>query len=232
VALSEQGITARLIGGLAIASHCHRPCPPQLARTYADIDLVVRRSDARSLAAALDERGYTPNRGFNNLHGDRRLLFYDEPNARQLDVFVGSFQMCHALELDDRLDGDPRTLTPADLLLTKLQIVEANAKDLSDALLLLFMHDLGVDGAGDVIGVDRLVDVTHADWGWFTTSTDSLERVSAAASILDEGDVARVRTAIDSIRRALEEAPKTLGWRARARIGRHKRWYELPEEVG
>ena len=47
-----------------------------------------------------------PNKRFNSLRGDRRLLFYDEPNGRQIDVFVGQFLMCHQLDLDDRLSLD------------------------------------------------------------------------------------------------------------------------------
>ena len=30
---------------------------------------------------------------------------------------------------------------------------------------------------------------------------------------------------------ALEDAPKSSGWRLRARLGERKRWYELPEEA-
>jgi hypothetical protein len=30
---------------------------------------------------------------------------------------------------------------------------------------------------------------------------------------------------------ALENAPKTIAWRMRARVGRRVRWYEVPEEV-
>jgi hypothetical protein len=36
--------------------------------------------------------------------------------------------MCHALDLRDRLALDELTLTPADLLLTKLQVVETNER--------------------------------------------------------------------------------------------------------
>ncbi len=30
---------------------------------------------------------------------------------------------------------------------------------------------------------------------------------------------------------AIDAAPKTLGWKARARVGERVRWYETPEEV-
>ncbi len=34
-----------------------------------------------------------------------------------------------------------------------------------------------------------------------------------------------------ALRGRLEEAPKTRAWRMRAKVGRRKRWYEVPEEV-
>ena len=114
--------------------HRHRPLPAALQRTYGDIDVVVKRGHDHGLKQALEELGYVPNKRFNGLHGDRRLLFYDDVNNRQVDVFIGNFRMCHTLELNDRLGLDAHTLAPADLLLTKLQIVKINAKDVVDSL--------------------------------------------------------------------------------------------------
>ena len=51
------------------------------------------------------------------------MIFYDRPNGRHIDLFVGSFRMCHELPLADRLDRDSPTLPLAELLLTKLQVV-------------------------------------------------------------------------------------------------------------
>ena len=227
------GAMVRLIGGLAVAQHQHLPFPPPLRRTYADIDMVVKRGHDRLLREALETNGYTANRGFNSLHGDRRLLYYDEPNGRQLDVFVGVFAMSHALDLGARLDRDPRTLTPADLLLTKLQIVELNQKDIVDALALLLQHEVADERTGDVIGIDRLVQVTSRDWGWFTTFTDNLAKVrNAARAILDPTDVAQIVSRIDRILAGVVDSRKSVAWRIRARVGRRVTWYELPEEVG
>jgi len=92
----------------------------QLQRSYADIDIVIGRKDGRAAKTALLELGYLPNERFNALRGDRRMLFYDTVNGRQLDVFVGTFDMCHKLDLSDRLTLLPGTLSIADLFLTKL----------------------------------------------------------------------------------------------------------------
>ena len=36
---------------------------------------------------------------------------------------------------------------------------------------------------------------------------------------------------LNDLWRAMQEAPKSTGWKLRARIGERKRWYELPEEA-
>ena len=136
-ALAGRGLDVRLIGGLAVARHRHRPVPATLQRSYGDIDLVIHPKQGKAFRAAMVELGYTPNVRFNNMRGDRRLLYADEPNDRKLDVFVGGFQMCHGMDLSSRLNLHPLTLAPADLLLTKLQVVHINYKDLLDAVTLL-----------------------------------------------------------------------------------------------
>lgn len=228
----DRGLTVRLIGGTAVAQHSHGEQPVALRRICADIDVVVRRADQRKLRALLESSGYVPDEGFNAVHGARRLLYYDRPNGRQLDVFVGEFRMCHQLDLDHRLALDPATLTPADLLLTKLQVVEVNAKDLTDAASLLLWHEIGDERSGDVVGIDRLIDVTSRDWGWFITFTDNLAKIGEALGGLSDADATLVSTRATRIGQAVAQAPKSLRWRARARIGRRAPWYELPEEVG
>jgi hypothetical protein len=227
-------VTARLIGGLAVACHLHTSTPPGLDRAYGDIDIVVGRKQSRATTAALAGLGYRPNQRFNALHGDRRLLFYDEPNGRQLDVFVGSFAMCHTLDLSARLGFGPDTLSVADLLLTKLQIVEINTKDLVDAAQLLRNHELdrGDQPGADHLSLDRLCAVTSGDWGWYTTLSDNLARLAGfAQQELAEPDQGTVTGRVQAIQQAIDQAGKSLRWKARARLGRHSPWYELPEEV-
>ena len=131
----------------------------------------------------MEHLGYRPNKRFNNLRGDKRMLFYDEPNGRQVDVFVSRFDMCHGLDLANRLDTGSRTLFPSDLLLTKLQVVQINRKDLVDALTLLLRHEVATSGA-DVVDLDRLVSVTSGDWGRYTTPIDNTARIPDLANDL------------------------------------------------
>lgn len=231
-AARADGFPVRILGGVAIGILAGKPLPEPLRRSYADIDLVVRRDDGGRARTLLMKLGYEADRGFNSLHGSARLLFYDLANSRRLDVFVGVFKMCHELELGTRLELVPETLTPADLLLSKLQIVELNRKDLQDIVTLLHVCATGDQPRVDTIDLSRLEHVTGADWGWHTTVADNLERVSTAAGeLLPEGDATIVQGRVQEIRRAIEHAPKSLGWKVRARVGRRMQWYELPEEV-
>jgi hypothetical protein len=227
-------VSARLIGGLAVARHQHLATPTELRRSYGDIDIVIGRKEGKGAKAALTELGYEPNERFNALRGDRRMLFYDTANGRQIDVFVGTFAMCHALDLSGRLALLPDTLSVADLVLTKLQIVEINAKDLVDASQLLRNHQLSrADEAGrDEVSLDRLCAVTSADWGWYTTLSDNLAKLADfARDALAEPDGGVVTERAQAIQQAIDAPGRSLRWKARARIGRHAPWYELPEEV-
>jgi hypothetical protein len=232
---AAQNASARLLGGLAVALHQHVATPPELERSYGDIDIVAGRREGRQVRAALTGLGYVANDRFNALHGDRRLLFYDTANGRQLDVFLGTFSMCHMLDLSARLTMLPETLSIADMLLTKLQIVEVNRKDLIDAAQLLRNHELSrEDGPGqDDLSLARLRSVTSTDWGWYTTLSDNLAKLTAfAQDALAEPEHHLITERAYAIQQAIDQAPKSLRWKARARLGRRTAWYELPEEVG
>jgi hypothetical protein len=230
---AEASVLVRLLGGAAVGMHRHGLRPPALERRYGDIDVVVKKGHDRGFKRVLEELGYVPNRGFNNLHGDRRLLFYDERNGRQLDVFIGTFRMCHMLELDDRLERHPQTLAPADLVLTKLQIVRINTKDIVDALALLLEHRVAMEDSGEVIDLGRLQHVTGRDWGWYTTFTDNLKRLAPVPDVgLTPAAAEEVADRVATIQQALRSARKSLPWQARAAVGRRVTWYEQPEEIG
>lgn len=234
---SSPDLPVRLLGGVGVALHDHRPVPAALERGYGDLDVVVPPKSARQTTAVLTAAGYEPNKRFNALHGANRMLFYDTENKRQVDVFVGTFSMCHRLDLSGRLGEHAFSLDAADLLLTKLQIHEINRKDLVDAVRLLLTHENadigGAAGSPDAMSLDRLRAVTSADWGWFTTVTDNLALVrDAAADLLDPGEASVVETRADAIHESLKAAPKSMRWKARSVVGRKTPWYELPEEVG
>ncbi len=230
-AAEAQGITLRLLGGLAIRLHAPSATHRALERAYPDIDLATdaRSQAVESLIAGL---GYAPDRQFNLLHGSSRLLFYDESHGRQVDVFVGRFEMCHRLPITERLALESLTLPLAELLLTKLQIVQLNEKDLRDVAALLLDHPVG-DSDAETINAAYIARLLANDWGLWRTITLNLDKARAFAdsSGLDESQKGVIRERIESLLAAIEAAPKSFKWKSRAAIGERKRWYELPEEV-
>jgi hypothetical protein len=231
-AIQESGVPLRLLGGLAIHLHGDEP-HPALRRSYGDIDLVCARKAGRESSRFLVGLGYEANERFNAMNGSERMIFYDRAHSRHIDLFVGSFRMCHALPLADRIERDSPTLPPAELLLTKLQIVRLNAKDIADMLALVLGHDVTEDD-DDAINAAYIAELLAGDWGLWRTSRGSLERVAAALpeSGLSAEEQARVQDRLDRRWERVEREPKGLRWRSRARIGDSKRWYEEPDEIG
>jgi hypothetical protein len=109
--------------------------------------------------------------------------------------------------------------------------MRTDRKDLADIMCQLADHPIGRDGDGE-IGLKRMVDALSADWGFTHTVERNLGKV---AELWDEDPVldasCPIPEQIAAIRAALDAAPKSLGWKARARIGELVRWYETPEEV-
>lgn len=232
-AARASGTDVRLLGGLAIA----RLCPsaqshPRLRREYADIDIVARPKHRAAVSTLLVELGYEADARFNDLHGHSRLLFYDVPHDRQVDVFLGTFRMCHTLDLSDRFLEGYDCLPLADLVLTKLQIVELNEKDAKDVMTVFLDHDLAEGEDDDVIDVGHIRRVCSADWGFYTTVMDNAEQLRQMSdAVLEDAERAVVCDRIDRLVADLSRSAKTLKWRMRSRVGRRVAWYELPEEV-
>jgi hypothetical protein len=233
VAARARGVVVRLAGGLAIRHLCPAAQTPPLSRTYGDLDLAIAgRGAHRPLIDLLQSLGYEPVVMFNALNGSTRLQFDDLKNDRHADVFVDAVRMCHVIEFKDRLELFDDTLSPADLLLTKLQIVELNGKDVLDLMALLHDQDLK-KGVGKGIDTEYLEQVWSDDWPLWRTSQLTLDKIGVAVpSTVDGMAAARINESVSRLQAVLESGRKTLRWKLRARVGERIRWYELPEEVG
>jgi len=228
------GVTARLIGGLAVRAHCPSANHGALEREYPDIDLVVVRKDGRNLEPLMQRLGYVPDRMFNTLNGDRRQLYRDPARGRQVDVFVGDFDMAHRIPMERRLGVEPLTVPLAELFLSKAQIVALNHKDVKDLLALLLDHAVA-EGDAETINLAIVARLCAGDWGLYTTVNGTLGRVieslDSDAVTLDAGQSRLVRQRVTRMQTALEAAPKTVAWSVRARLGRRVPWYQEVEEV-
>jgi hypothetical protein len=226
-AAREARLTVRLLGGVAVNVRS-RGLPPALMREYQDLDFATSKKSAGHLQKLLRDLGYEPNLGFNAMNGKERLLFYDNPNERQVDVFVRSFRMCHAIPLEARLTVDEDTVPLAELLLTKLQIIELNEKDVRDTVALLLEHEVTDDDVG--VNGSRVASLCADDWGLCRTISHNLEALRDRVGSY-EVDSDAVTSRVSVLLERIETAPKSRAWRLRAKVGERKRWYQLPEEV-
>jgi hypothetical protein len=224
------GLSLRLLGGIAIYHLCPTARHPDFERSYKDIDMVGLARERATLQRLFIDHGYEPDREFNLLHGMQRLIFRHTADERHIDVFLDRFQMCHTFDLRDRLHLHPATLTPADLLLTKLQVVEATENDLRDLFALLSDLPLGAEpGAIDVAYIAQLA---ARDWGLYRTLALSLDRLDRWTVGRPVYGAYRVSSQIAVLRETIEAQPKTMAWKMRARIGDRVRWYDIPDEGG
>ena len=247
-AADAHGLTVRLMGGMAIRAHAP-DWTARTRRTEVDLDFATTSRDRAAFYELLAKEGYTPDRQHNALFGRKQAYFVDTARKRPVDVLVDTLEMCHRLEFGDRLGASRPTLPLAELLLSKLQVVRINRKDVLDALVLLAEHPLGQDdgdtdsahGTG-AISLPRLLAITSNDWGWWRTVTGNLDKLDQYLATdfrpedLDLGQGRDVHfdpaAQIASLRAAMEAAPKSARWKLRARVGERMPWYVTPEEVG
>jgi len=167
--------------------------------------------------------------------------------------------MCHTLDFRSGFSRQPLTIDAVDVLLSKLQIVELNEKDVHDIVHLL--AGLPVSGGGRSAGVgaergggenrargreeqsggqasidtDRFAKLLGADWGWWRTVTGSLEKLPDL--VADRPGLVPPGAPYDPLAQArklldlAQQTPKSIKWKLRAATGDRVRWYELPEEV-
>lgn len=227
---SKAGVVVRLLGGVAVCLQAPDD-RPLLPRKIGDIDVATKKDGKRAVSDVLKTAGYIADEHFNAFHGSRRLLFYDETNSRKLDVFIGDFSMCHVIPIADRLELDPLTVPLAELMLTKLQIVELTERDQRDIYNLAYHHELS-DGDSKGIEADYIARLCAKDWGLWRTTRATVERCLAnmTAYQLESEAADRITDRLKALWSRIETAPKSTRWSLRNRVGDRVRWYEQPEE--
>jgi hypothetical protein len=229
---ASEDVSLKAIGGIAVFVHATEDARHSLRREMLDMDFATSRQSARKLAEIFQAHGFAPNASFNALHGASRLMFIDEAGDRHVDVFVERFEMCHVVPFADRLAVDAQTLPLAELLLTKLQIVHLNRKDVNDTCSLLVSHPVG-DHDHETVNAERVAELCAEDWGLQHTLELNLARVVERLPEvpLSDDERALVKRRIAELNQTIEARPKSRRWKLRARVGERKRWYEEPEEV-
>jgi hypothetical protein len=235
-AAATAGIAVRVLGSIGVAMHSPDAARllPGFARTYADIDLAAYRRDTKALARILTSIGYRDDREVYVASEGARSMFDDAIRHLHLDVFYDRLEFCHVIPLAGRLEVDSPTIPLVELLLSKLQIVKINEKDVVDIILLMLDHPLGRDDA-DTIDADRIAALCAAEWGLWRTLTLNLAKVADLAQTyhqLDEAQRARVLGAVEALKARIDIEPKPLAWRMRDRVGDRRQWWTDVDEVG
>ena len=255
-------VTLRVIGGVGIALHClnERSFAQKLGRLvggkqeYTDLDFAGLLKQRNRLADFFTgQLGYTKRRTTLSTSVSQRQIYYHPDGYFTVDVMMDKLLIAnHPIDFRARLEIDPLTITPADLLLEKIQMWESfSEKDLKDCLLLIKAHRVSDKGEdADMINSKYIAELLSEDWGfWYTATTNLKKIVSIVESLDDRGqevhiDPARVSSGereeitgkiVEGLLRAIEDHPKSLGWRVRSKLGTSKKWYrdvETPQTVG
>jgi hypothetical protein len=231
------GVAVRLIGSLAIADRCpnHAWLMPALGRRPPqDIDFMTYASGERPLGTLLTARGYElhPSLRHSREWGVNRLVYTHHETGAKVDLFLDQLVMAHTIDFTGRLEAHEFTVAPADLLLSKLQIYRITRNDLIDLAVLLAEADFG-DDPND-INLARIRAVLGDDWGFAHGAIVNLDRLVDEVPQFSELEPEVARRIDDQARRLraeIEQAPKSLRWRLRARVGTRAPWYEHVDDV-
>lgn len=234
-ASGDAGILLRVIGSLAFQMHCPKFGYLQAAmgRAYTDIDFAAYRSQTKQIQELLTSLGYSENREvFIVSEGDRAI--FDRPEVGlHIDVFYDKLDFCHVIRWEGRLEVDAPSIPLAEMLLEKMQIVRINEKDIIDTIMLLLEHSLG-DKDNETINIKRIAELCSNDWGLWRTTTMNLEKVRLLAQDypqLDAEQKAKIEMQVKAALARIEQEPKSLAWRLRARVGDRVKWYNDVDEV-
>lgn len=253
-----KGITLRVVGGLGIAIRCrsYRDFGTKLGRVgtgaaqqeYSDIDLASYKKQRDKVKSFFSETGYAKRRATLSSAASERQIYYHPKGWFCVDVFFDKLMVAnHPIDFAGRLELDYPTIIATDALLEKLQIWEAfSAKDLKDCLLLLKSCQVNEEKGIDASYIAKLL---SSDWGfWYTATTNlnkihrfisELERFGPDAGInpkqISSEDRKEMATKIETLLKAIDDEPKSFGWKMRAKIGTSRKWYnpvERPDTVG
>jgi hypothetical protein len=225
----RRGVVLRLLGALAFHLRCpqYAPLRSALGRELSDLDYVAVSKQWDAIVGLLTSLDYSFDERRAMLHGHDRVIFF-HPNGLRVDVFFDRLDMCHVVDLRQRLLVDRDTIPLADLLLEKMQIVRITDKDIIDTIVLFLEHP--VTSTDVSLNADYVARRLAYDWGFYYTVTSNLGRISD--EFVDQyeqlGGQERqtVRERIKQMLDRIEAEPKTIKWKMRAKLGTSVQWYK------
>lgn len=232
-----KGVFLRILGSTAFRIHSpeYVAVHEAMNRPLTDVDFAAYSKQDRQIEAFLQSEGYklTVAAVTPEIFALRRI-FNHPSNGIHIDVFLDELNFCHKLPFKGRLEVDTPTIPLAELTLEKTQIVTLNPKDIKDMLILLAAHPVG-DNDKETINGKHIAALLSKDWGLYYTTTLSLGKirkgVETYGQTFGEQDIATIKSRIDALSKMIEEAPKSLSWKARAAVGPKVKWYNDVDDV-
>ena len=224
----DSGLILRLAGGLAC--WCHSPEAADLlsmrVAPYSDIDFAARMTDKDALTRLFASHGFHEDLRTATVPGLRRSLLKSPETDQLVDVSYDVLEYNHRIVLRDRITVDYPTLSPSDLLLQKLQIVEFTQKDCCDAMMLVIAHEVS-EQEGNCLNIKYLAELCSSDWGLWRTATGNLHALGLR---LDEWPLAEARKRaaqkrLEALSYGLHTCQKSIGWKLRSLLGDRVPWY-------
>jgi Icc-related predicted phosphoesterase len=231
----ERGFVFRLMGAVAVKLHCPKYVHlyQQMKRTLTDIDYATYSQHRNKVGGFFKELGYAPNEQVIAFYGKHRHIYWSDKNQWQVDLFFDELDMCHKVDFRGRLELDSPTITLADIVLEKMQIVRINEKDVKDTIILLLEHDIG-DTDNDEVNGAYIAGLLSRDWGYCHTVTTNLKKIRDFVDqyeALSQEETQRVKERVDKLLGRIKSAKKGLKWKLRAKLGTKVKWYKEVEEV-
>jgi hypothetical protein len=242
-AAEQNGIQLRLLGAIAVIKHCPENIWLHEAtnRELTDIDYMAYSKQEKQIRELLLGMGYAVKGGGGSgvtlgVWSSREIYVDPDGSRHSVDIFYDKLDFCHPIEFKDRLHLDSPTIPLSDILLEKLQIVEINEKDLKDLMILLLEHPLANGAAADreQIDTEYIAERLSRDWGFYHTVNMNLDRVLSFLPTY-QAFTPEHREAIErriaELRARIDDAPKSMKWKMRARVGTKQKWYrDVAEE--
>ena len=230
----DANIPFRIMAGCAVRIHCSNYAQfhqLKLKRNIRDIDIVTLSRHKKEIEPLFLRLGYDPQ---VTKFGMDRDIYENSKKGIILDLFFDRLVMCHTIDFVGRLENDFPTITLADLVLQKLQIVEINERDVKDLLVLFLEHEIGETDNGIIDG-KYLARLLSNDWGFYYTVTENIKKSNSIvrknySDLLSDGERQLFEARTAKLLAMIEAEPKSFKWRMRQKVGTKSIWYNEVEE--
>ncbi|HKM51163.1 MAG TPA: hypothetical protein VJZ75_08295 [Candidatus Bathyarchaeia archaeon] len=232
--MKSTNIPLRIMAGCAVRIHCGEHVQlhqVKMQRNIRDIDLVTLRKYKKQLEAPLAAIGYSPQ--LVKFESDRDI-YENKATGTTLDIFYNRLNMCHSIDFVDRMEIDFPTVSLADLVLQKLQIIEINERDAKDVIVLFLEHKVG-ESDRETINGKYIAKLLSDDWGFYYTVTENIKKNNNLAlkyseDMLSPQELRLFQTRTGQLLSMIDTEPKSFKWKMRQKIGTKTRWYSEVEE--